>query len=72
MKKLKKNVFEAPLTADEAEKIVKKFAKEELLIMRIDRKRKDQIRKRAAAAGVSMAAYLLLAEDFFAGAKAGR
>jgi hypothetical protein len=37
--------------------------------MRIGRKRKEQIRKRAAAAGVSMAAYLLLAEDFFSGAK---
>jgi hypothetical protein len=69
MKKIGKNVFEAGITADEAEKVIKSFAKEDILVMRIDKKRKAQIRKRASKAGVSMSAYLLMAEDFFSHAK---
>lgn len=72
MKKVGKNVFESHLSAAEADKILRKFAKEEVLVMRIDRKRKDQLRKRAAQAGVSMAAYLLMAEDFYSHTKGGR
>lgn len=72
MEKIRKNVYRSDLSANEAEKIIKRFAKEELLVMRIARKRKEQIRKRAATAGVSMAAYLLMAEDFFVSAKSGR
>jgi hypothetical protein len=69
VKKIGKNIFESDMNVDDAEKVLKSFAKEEILVMRVDKKRKAQIRKRASKAGVSMSAYLLMAEDFFAHVK---
>ncbi|MBI5177685.1 MAG: hypothetical protein HZA04_00315 [Nitrospinae bacterium] len=69
MKKLGKNVFEVDLPIEEGEKIVRRLAKDEMLLIRLNKKRKAEIRARAAKVGIPMTDYLLAAEDFYARVK---
>ena len=54
------------VTYEEAVTALKNAKKDEVLVIRLNRKRKTEIAKRAHAAGVTMTAYLLMAEQSFA------
>jgi hypothetical protein len=52
--------------ADKAIKIAEKIVKDETVLLRVTKARKAELERRAKRAGVSLASYLLQAEDKYA------
>jgi len=62
----KKLVFKTDVPIGKAIAIAKKVVRDETVVIRVDRARKNLLENRAKRAGVSLSSYLLLAEDKFA------
>ncbi|MEE8484067.1 MAG: hypothetical protein V3S46_05670 [Nitrospinota bacterium] len=55
----------ADLKVDEAIKFAKKLVKDDVLVIRLSKERKKEIMNHSEESGVSMSAYMLMAEHFF-------
>jgi len=62
----KKLILKTDVPIGKAIEIAKKVVRDETVLIRVDKARKNLLEKRAKRAGVSVSSYLLLAEDKFA------